>query len=163
MLIATIRCASSPAPPAQLSFQNALATQCTAPETYFGDSRGALKARLGAPLSEDVEKIPNRHVENMIDQRVTLRFGGVEAVLHEVPEYKRSFLAQVRLTRKMDELRLPVSVGDPLHKIHSVLGHPADGNEVSLIYYCPSEMQPTVAFYVRAERVWQIEWINEPD
>lgn len=141
-----------------------LAELCTLPEQRFGATRDSWKSALGKADREDVQQIPNRHVEGVIDNRVTLQFGSVEAIIHEVPAYDRSFLAQTRITGRDDpRVAIPVRISDSSATVRETLGQPVTSTPQKLEYTCPSELGATLNLYLDRDRVTKIEWLTEPD
>lgn len=136
---------------------------CRQPEALFGSTRNSMTTRLGQPRRVDVTKIPNRHVQGVIDQRVTLDFGNIEVLLHEVPRYGSSFLARTRLSGNDPRLPVPLRIGDPAAEVRRLLGRPQAETPEKLEYDCRWELTATLNVYLERGRVRSVEWITEPD
>lgn len=110
----------------------------------FGESRAALEEALGRPESIEAEAVPNRHLPDVTDTVITLRYHGVDFAVLRATAMNRDMLLGTALrdsTRPLPgDIRIGVTRRDALERR---LGAPADvataGDTVTLTYLWPPE------------------------
>lgn len=96
-----------------------------------------------------------------MDHRATLLWDGLTVILHEVPRYERSFLAQIHLTRSHDQLFPGFIGGDALGVFDSLIG--IQLGAATARFDCPGELPPSVEFRWAGPRITEVHWYHEPD
>ena len=119
-------------------------------------------ARLGAPLSRKVTRLPNRHDPGVTDELVALRYDGAAVTLHTVPKHGASFLAHLELSDARFDLIPGLGVGMSGADAAERLGVPATAG-AELRKECDREIPPTIVVGIDRDRVSRILWLNEPD
>lgn len=136
---------------------------CEAPDKLLGNTRESVIRYLGQPVSQDVMVLPNRHMPNVQDRRVTLYYPGLDVLIHEVPEYKSSFLAQLTLKQNYPVLFRDIAIGshasDVVPRFENMQMESAELARLE----CPGELPPTIEVRFDRGRVVELKWIHEPD
>jgi len=110
----------------------------------FGESRTALEQALGRPDTVEEEAVPNRHLPDVADTVITLRYHGLDFAVLRATAMQRDLLLGTALrdsTRPLPgEIRIGLTRREPLEQR---LGVPAQvttaGDTVTLTYLWPPE------------------------
>jgi hypothetical protein len=161
LLLGACSTASVAPPPGALPRQVADGEPCIGPEPLLGRTEQSVTARLGAPVSRKVTRMPNRHDPGVTDELVELRYNGAVVTLHTIPKHGASFLAHLEISDARFDLIPGLGVGMDIDVASKRLGMVTTGDE--LRKECPREIPPTIVVKMDERRVSRVVWLNEPD
>lgn len=134
---------SSPSPPRpsqnpQPSVEPA-ADYVRGPRNFLGENRSSIKARLGRPSQESIQRIQNIHNPQQTDLIHKLEYEDLTVTTYEVPAFEREYLFSIDLSRDHPSLAPGLSMGMTEDELIRKAGEPTARHPSTLEYRPPDE------------------------
>lgn len=88
-------------------------------------------AALGEPTSSEVSESADDEPDGTV---TTMRYDGLEVVVHEIDKPKRSFISDLVISNRTYVPSLPIAVGTSRSDVEQVLGEPSETEDGDVAY-----------------------------
>lgn len=109
-------------------------------------------AALGEPTSSEVAETSDEEPDGTV---TTMRYDGLEIVVHEVDNPKRSFISDLVISNRTYVPTLPVTVGTTRRDVQRVLGEPSETADGDVAYDLSDDGDRCIVTY-EGNRVAQV-------
>ncbi len=133
-------------------------------EQFIQYARDLFKTRSATPKAERVEKTPNTHDKNQIDEWHTVSLEGLRIKFYRSKSAISDLLSTLVVTDKRYEMPLGIHVGDKRESVMKKLGKPTQDTGGELIYDLPyASYMEKVTFRFSNNVLKEVQWDFEID